>query len=149
MKIQSIRLQMVRENIGEYMVRDFKVSSPDSLFKIITETFTELENDTQENFGVVLMDTKNKIVGADIITRGTVNSSLISPRDIIQRALMTNAVSIAIFHNHPSGDTTPSSEDMAVTKRIKDACDIMGISLIDHLIIGDGCYRSFSEYSEL
>ena len=79
------------------------------------------------------------------ISKGTVNASLITPRELFIEALQKNAVSIIILHNHPSGDPTPSREDMLTTKRILDAGALIGIDLLDHIIIGNNCYMSFRE----
>ena len=73
------------------------------------------------------------------------NASLISPRELFIEALNCGAVSIVLLHNHPSGDPTPSESDILLTKRIKDAGDLIGITLLDHIIIGNNCYISFSE----
>lgn len=144
MKIQNCRLKLVRENVGEYKVQDFKINSPKTVVNVITTVF-DIENDTQENFGVLFLDTRNKIIGAELITRGTVDSCLVSPRDILQRALMIGAVSVIVFHNHPSGDVTPSKEDRDLTNRLKNACQVVGINLLDHIIIGDSGHMSFTE----
>lgn len=77
-----------------------------------------------------------------VLSRGTVNASLVSPREIFVEALKYGAVSIALVHNHPSGDPTPSKEDILITKRIKEVADLVGIPLIDHIIIGDNKYIS-------
>lgn len=144
MKIQNIKLKMVRENIGEYDARK-AVTSPDEIARMINDTF-DLENETKESLVALFFDTKNKLIGADVISVGTVDSSLVSPREILQKALMVNASRIAVAHNHPSGDTTPSKEDIEVTKRLKDACNVMGVNLLDHIIIGYKNHRSLREY---
>ena len=146
MKIQNVKLKMVRENIGEYKVRDFKATSPITVVNVINTVF-DIADDTQENLGILLLDTKNKIIGAELIGRGTVNACMASPRDILQRALMIGAVNIILFHNHPSGETEPSRDDISLTKRIKEACNIMDIGLLDHIIIGADTYTSFKEDS--
>lgn len=141
MKVQNIRLKMVRENIGEYSVRDFKVSHPITVAEVIEKVF-DLSNDTQEKFGVICLDTKNKIIGMDIVTTGSLNSSIVHPRDILQRCLFVNANSFIVFHNHPSGDTKPSDEDLCITRRLVDAGKIIGCCLLDHIIIGDDEFLS-------
>ena len=85
------------------------------------------------------------LLGETNISKGTVNASLITPRELFIEALQKNAVSIIILHNHPSGDPTPSREDMLTTKRILDAGALIGIDLLDHIIIGNNCYMSFRE----
>ena len=94
---------------------------------------------------LLLLNTKVKLIGETNISKGTVNASLISPRELFVEALQKNAVSIILLHNHPSGDPTPSKEDILVTRRIRDAGELIGIELLDHIIIGDNCYFSLRE----
>ena len=89
------------------------------------------------------------LIGESDISKGTVNASLITPRELFIEALQKNAVTIVILHNHPSGDPTPSQEDIFTTKRIKNAGDLIGIELLDHIIIGNNCYISFREQGML
>lgn len=81
------------------------------------------------------LNTRSNLISKDIVTIGTVNETIIHPREIIKIALKRNAVSIILAHNHPSGDPTPSSEDISVTKRIKDACIISGLNFVDHIVV--------------
>ena len=90
----------------------------------------------------MLFNTKNKLIQEVFLTKGTVNASLVSPREIFLEALKYHAVSIVLIHNHPSGDPNPSKEDLLITKRISEAGAMLGISLLDHLIIGDNIYTS-------
>lgn len=92
---------------------------------------------TAEVFVVVSLDTKNQIVGVNIPFRGTLNTSIVHPRDVYQAALLNNANSIIVMHNHPSGDPTPSNEDIDITKRLIEAGNILGIPLLDHIIVGN------------
>ena len=90
------------------------------------------------------MNTKNKVIGVFEISHGNVNSSIVGTREIFQKALLANAVSIILMHNHPSGDPSPSREDIEVTRRIVEAGKIIGIQVLDHIIIGDR-YSSLKE----
>lgn len=99
----------------------------------------------EERVLVVLLDGKNNHIGEMVISIGTVNASLVSPREIFIKALKNNAVSLLILHNHPSGDSTPSKEDILMTKRMLEASKIINIPLVDHIIIGDHQYTSFKE----
>ncbi len=105
----------------------------------------DLRHEKQELMKLLMLNTKAKLVGETDISKGTVNASLITPRELFIEALQKNAVSIVILHNHPSGDPTPSREDMLMTKRILDAGTLIGIELLDHIIIGNNCYVSFRE----
>ncbi len=100
---------------------------------------------TQEKVLLIMMDSKSKILKDMIISSGTVNSSLLSPREIFIHALKYEAVNIIILHNHPSGDPTPSKEDIHTTKRLKEVGNLIGIKLMDHIIIGDNKYISLGE----
>ena len=93
---------------------------------------------------MICMNTKNKIIGVFEISHGSVNSSIVSPREVFQKALLANAVSIIVMHNHPSGDCTPSREDIEVTKRLVEAGKIVGVEVLDHIIVGDR-YSSLKE----
>lgn len=119
-----------------------KISSPGSIAKLYMEEMRYLQ---QEHLKIVFLDTKNQIVSDKFLTVGTVNASLINPREVFIQALRHNAVHVILLHNHPSGDPSPSREDIAITKRIIEAGDIIGIQLLDHIIIGDGNYISLKE----
>ena len=94
---------------------------------------------------LLLFNTRTRLIGETDISKGTVNASLVSPRELFIEALQKNAVSIILLHNHPSGDPTPSREDILVTRKIRDAGDLIGIELLDHIIIGDNKYISLCE----
>lgn len=105
----------------------------------------EMRHYEQEHVKLLMLNTKSKLVGESDISKGTVNASLVTPRELFIEALECNAVSIILLHNHPSGDPTPSRDDILLTKRVKDAGDLIGIELLDHIIIGNNCYISFAE----
>lgn len=94
---------------------------------------------------MLMLNSKADLIGESDVSKGTVNASLITPRELFIEALQKNAVSIVIMHNHPSGDPTPSRDDMLTTKRISEAGNLIGIELLDHIIIGNNCYISFRE----
>ena len=104
-----------------------------------------MRHEKQEILKLLMLNSKSKLIGETDISKGTVNASLITPRELFIEALQKNAVSIVILHNHPSGDPTPSRNDMLTTKRIMDAGKLIGIELLDHVIIGNNCYVSFRE----
>ena len=116
--------------------------SPDTVASYYMEDMRHLTN---EQIMLVLLDSKSKILGEKIISSGTVNASLLAPRELFIYALKHGAVNIILLHNHPSGDPSPSSEDLAATKRVKEAGVLIGIKLMDHLIIGDNKYVSLKE----
>lgn len=101
-----------------------------------------LRHEEQEILICMMLDTKNHFLGDVAVTRGTVNTSLISPRELFLEALRHHAVHLVLVHNHPSGDPSPSLEDLSVTRRISRAGELLGIALLDHIIIGDRQYIS-------
>lgn len=105
----------------------------------------DMRHQKQELMKVLMLNTKGKLIGEYTHTKGTVNSSLVSPRELFIEALEHGAVSIILIHNHPSGDPTPSENDFLVTKRVKEAGMMIGIELLDHIVIGNNCYISFAE----
>lgn len=105
----------------------------------------EMRHLTTEQILLVMIDSKSKILAEKIISSGTVNASILAPREIFINALKQGAVNIILLHNHPSGDPTPSAEDLNTTKRVKEAGLLIGIKLMDHIIIGDNKYISLKE----
>jgi len=114
-------------------------NNPESIADYYME---DMRHKQQEHMKLLMFNTKTRLLGESDISKGTVNASLISPRELFIEALQKNAVSIILIHNHPSGDPTPSHEDLLVTKRIKNAGELIGIQLLDHIIIGNNCYVS-------
>ncbi|MCT4598217.1 MAG: DNA repair protein RadC [Vallitalea sp.] len=145
-RVKSIQIKAIAElskRISKYNgVAKVKISSPSSIASIYMEEMRYLQ---QEHLKIVFLDTKNKIISDKFLTVGTVNASLINPREVFIQALRHNAVHVILLHNHPSGDPTPSREDISITERIIEAGEIVGIKLLDHLIIGDGNYMSLKE----
>ena len=123
-------------------VRNLNFSNPKSIADYYMEDMRHLK---QERMKLLMFNTKTRLLGETDISKGTVNASLVSPRELFIEALQKNAVTIILLHNHPSGDPAPSKEDMLITKRIQDAGALIGIQLLDHIIIGNNCYTSFIE----
>ncbi|MCI9074261.1 MAG: DNA repair protein RadC [Dorea sp.] len=115
---------------------------PASIAKYYME---DMRHERQEVMKLLMLNSKSRLIGESDISKGTVNASLITPRELFIEALQKNAVSIIILHNHPSGDPSPSREDRLITERIRQAGDLIGIELLDHIVIGNNCYISFSE----
>lgn len=105
----------------------------------------EMRHLTQEQFRIMLFDTKQVLIRDILISKGTVNASLACPREIFVEALRHQAVSLILVHNHPSGDPEPSPEDILLTRKVGDAGELVGIELLDHVIIGDDGYISLRE----
>ena len=105
----------------------------------------EMRYEKKEVFKVLLMDSKGKILSKETISVGDLSSSIVHPRETFKSAVRRSAASVLFVHNHPSGDPTPSKEDIVVTRRLVEAGDILGIAVLDHVIIGDGTYVSLKE----
>lgn len=143
-RINYYSIKQVKEKGGLYELENYRISSPEDGYKAIN-TILALHEESAERFGILTLNTKNKIVGIHILFIGSLNCSIVHPREVFQAALLNNARSIIAFHNHPSGDPTPSREDIEVTKRLVEAGRIMGIEVLDHVIVGDGKYVSLQE----
>lgn len=97
----------------------------------------------RESFHIVMLDNKNRVINKSLISIGILNQSLVHPREIFKEAITNSAASIILVHNHPSGLPTPSTQDINITKRLYEVGNIIGIQVLDHVIIGDGCHYSF------
>lgn len=131
----------IKESVAGYFDPKARLTQPSQIW----ELFRWLGRESKEYMIVLLMDGKNRISAVDICSIGTLNQSLCHPREIFKSALMVSCAAIVILHNHPSGCTDPSSEDIAITRRLKEASEIIGVKLLDHLIVSDTEYTSFVE----
>ena len=104
-----------------------------------------MSNFKQEVFKLILLNTKNIVIGTKDVFKGTLNSSIVHPREVFKEAIHRGSASIIVCHNHPSGDPSPSKEDINITLRLKECGNIMGIELLDHIIIGNNRYVSLKE----
>lgn len=121
-----------------------KLNGPDKIYRMLCDVFQH--NRQSEEYLYLLCFTKAmKLLGVFELSHGTVDCTLCNPREIFLKALLCNATSIVLAHNHPSGELAPSKDDFTVYERVKNASQIMGISLIDNIIVGDNGYYSFSE----
>ena len=120
----------------------FDINSPSSIANLFME---ELRYKKKEVVKVLLLDTKNNIISDLLVSEGSLNASIVHPREVYLEAVKRSANKIIVVHNHPSGDPSPSNEDIKITKRLYDSGEILGIELLDHVIIGDGNYCSLRE----
>ena len=118
------------------------IKSPDEVASLFLEDMRYLK---KEYFKVLLLNTKNEIIMVDNISIGSLNSSVVHPREVFSTAVRKSACSVIAVHNHPSGNPEPSQTDIDVTKRLVEAGELLGIKVLDHLIIGDGTYVSLKE----
>jgi DNA repair protein RadC len=98
-----------------------------------------------EQFGILMLDARHRVIRTAVVAVGTLNSSIVEPRDVFREAATGGATAIVLFHNHPSGDPTPSPDDVALTQRLVAAGVLIGIDVVDHVILGDGRYCSIKE----
>ncbi len=105
----------------------------------------DLRYQKKEHLKSLLLDTKNRVLAIKTVSIGDLSSSIVHPREVYKDAVLASAASIIVAHNHPSGDPTPSAEDVAVTKRLIQSGEIMGIDLLDHIVLGDGTFVSLKE----
>jgi DNA repair protein RadC len=115
------------------------ISRPEDVAPLLLELMGQLE---QEQFHVLLLDARNRIIADTTLYRGNATSSVVRPAEVFREALRHNAVSIIVAHNHPSGDPTPSADDVAVTRALVQAGKLMGIEVLDHLVIGLASWKS-------
>ncbi|MEG1931109.1 MAG: DNA repair protein RadC [Anaerovorax sp.] len=119
-----------------------QIGNPEMVASLFIETMRYLK---KEMFKILLLNSKNEIITIEETSVGNLNSSVVHPREVFSVAIKKSAASIILVHNHPSGNTTPSQQDIDVTNRLVEAGTLLGIQVVDHLIIGDGKYLSFKE----
>ena len=141
---ENKRVVLEKELSGNYQTFPHAITTPDDAAYIGRE-FVRIHEESEEYMYMICMNTKNKVIGVFEVSHGSVNSSIVNPREVFQKALLGNAVAIIVMHNHPSGDPTPSKEDIEVTKRLVKSGEIIGVQVLDHLIIGDNKYVSLKE----
>jgi DNA repair protein RadC len=132
--IQKFSLRIVKESGGRYDI-DKYVRNPFQARDLFVEV-VELDRRAEEVFAIATLDVKNKVTGVFEVSTGTLTSSLVTPREVFKRAILQNAAGIVLAHNHPSGVSDASSDDISVTKKLQKAGKIMGINVLDHIIIG-------------
>ena len=132
--------EVIRENMPAYITTD-RFNSPQQVF----EMFKDLVIETKEHFLCLHLDGKNRIICLDRVSVGSLNQSVVHVREVLKSALLSSAAGTLLIHNHPTGDPSPSPDDIIITNRLKEAGLLIGIPVIDHIIIGDGQYVSFAE----
>ena len=137
-RIPRYKIMLVREGSHQAEVRN--ISCPQDALPVMR---SYLEGADREHFAAILLDTKNRIIGIHTVSIGALNTSIVHPREVFKAAILANAAGIIVSHNHPSGNVTPSEDDMKTTKRLCDAGTILGITVLDHIIIGEDGYFSF------
>lgn len=140
--LDIVTIQMKKERI--FLCNGDRVTMPQQA----AQAFCGLVgNPDRECFVALLLDGKNRIVALHLVSQGSLNQSIVHPRETFKSAILANAAAIILAHNHPTGDLTPSSEDIAITRRLKEAGDLLGIRVLDHIIVDTdtGDNKSFTE----
>ena len=143
-RINIVSIKMVKESSFLYQTRT--ISSPKDAYEMIKE---QLEGLDREQFIIACLNTKNEPTNISVVSVGTLNKAIVHPREVFKTAILSNAASIMAFHNHPSGETTPSQQDIQLTNRLYEAGELLSIKLLDHLIIGDRVPILRSRYTQL
>ena len=133
-------LRVVRERTADYDRRR-AVSNVDDLARAVRAVLADADRET---FVVLHLDTKHNVMSAEVVAVGTLSATLVHPREVFKGAILANAARVALGHNHPSGDPTPSPEDHALTRKLIEAGQILGVPVVDHVVVGDGTGRHVS-----
>lgn len=139
-RVDIVKVQLIKESSLLYKNRT--VHCPQNGFDLMTQFLGEVD---REYFIVMCLDSKNQPTALNICHIGSLNSSLVHPREVFKPAVLSNAASIMVGHNHPSGNSQPSEADFNMTKRLVEAGEIMGIEVLDHIVMGDQEFTSFKE----
>jgi len=132
----SVRIELIREKVYE---KGPVLKEPEDVFGFVKEIAFK----DREHFLVILLNTKNEVLGIETVSIGSLNSAIVQPREIFKAAILANSASVILVHNHPSGDLEPSKEDLKSTKKLQEAGNLLNIPVIDHLIINSREYLSF------
>lgn len=140
---ENKRVVLEKEVSMNYPDLSYIIRSPEDVVQV-GKSFMRIHEETEEYMYMICLNTKNRVIGVFEISHGNVNSSIVGTREVFQKALLANAVSIILMHNHPSGDPSPSKQDIEITRRLSEAGKLIGIEVLDHIIIGDR-YTSLKE----
>ena len=141
MDITVFRLSLIKDHTIPYSTRSL-ILLPVQVYALITEY---LQDTDREHFIAIFLDSRSAVIGINTVSVGTLTESLVHPREVFKGAMLANAASIIVAHNHPTGDHFPSEADLSVTQKLKEAGRIVGIPLADHVIIGREGFTSFRE----
>jgi len=134
-------LELGKRYLATELKRGFSLDNPEPAARLLT---AELRGEPREVFAVLFLDNKHRVIGFEKMFYGTVDGAAVYPREVVRRALEFNAASVIVGHNHPSGVAEPSQADRDVTDRLRRALELVDVRVLDHLVIGDGHWESFS-----
>ena len=143
------KIKLVKEKTAVYYDGRKKIDCPEVLYAVGKQILNDYIEEDREALAVILLDTINKPIGNYVVSTGTLNQSLVHPREVFKKAIVASANKIMLLHNHPSGDTNPSREDILVTKRLAEVGEVVGIEVLDHLIVSSDDFYSFREKGDL
>ena len=144
-EIAWVKLMLVKDGSRPATMEKTIMSSKD-IYLLATKTLQAyFSGHDREEFVIIGLDGKNRMQFLNSVSMGCLTSSIVHPREVFKAAILGNAVRLILCHNHPSGDPTPSPEDIAITTRLTAAGEMLGIKILDHVIIGDGSYLSFAD----
>ncbi|WP_028987566.1 JAB domain-containing protein [Thermicanus aegyptius] len=146
-RINIFSVRLIREASGLYDVEKV-IDNPVSAEGLIRKVL-HLHESPVEKFGFLSLNVRNKVTGVHVVSVGAINYTLIDPRSVFVSALLNNATGIILFHNHPSGDPSPSKEDVELTKRIVKGGEILNINVLDHIIVGEIGFTSLKELGHM
>ncbi len=134
------RVCLVSENTGDKII---KINNESAVYELVKD---ELAGSDREMLLSVMLTAKNDLIGVETVSIGSITASTTTPRDVFKSAILANAVAIIVCHNHPSGDLTPSNEDIKITKQLTAAGEVLGIKVLDHLIVSNQGYKSLRDH---
>ncbi|MPZ21631.1 MAG: DNA repair protein RadC [Luteitalea sp.] len=142
----TLRYSVKKSDTGEPLMVPVAVATPAQSAAIVMPL---LQHEANEVFAILCLSTKHRVVAYHEVSRGTLDATLVHPRDVFKAALLANSAAIVIAHVHPSGDPTPSLNDILLTRRLVTAGELLGVDVLDHIIVGDGRYYSFRQGGQL
>lgn len=149
-KPKSMRLKVIKpvwstltisEPLPDYLRANRKITSSNDVYQL----FRYLVHETKENFLALHLDAKNKIICVDQVSVGSLSASLVHPREILKSCLLSSCSAVVFVHNHPSQNSEPSREDIELTTRLKECCELLGLKCLDHVIVCEDQYVSFAD----
>lgn len=144
-RVPHYHVALVRDESVPYETETVNISGPDDVARV----FADLRAADREMFLVALLSTKNNLIGRVLVSVGSLNASIVHPREVLKPAIVANAAAIVVVHNHPSGDSTPSGADIQLCRRLSKAADHVGVELLDSIVIGGGENGSVSSMRDL
>ena len=142
----TIRYAVKKDHDGQPVVIGWTVSTPRESALALMRL---LQHEPSEVFAILCLSTKHRVIAYHEVSRGTLDATLVHPREVFKAAILANAAALVVAHVHPSGDPTPSPDDIELTRRLAAAGTLLGIEVLDHIIVGDERYVSFRELGRL